>query len=220
MQHPFTMKALGAVALIAAAPWSMAAGSGINDAFGDYLPTYNGSKLGDLDVLSSIVTYNVSTDKFLFSGSFAADVGKSAGGFYVWGVNRGAGTAGFAANGLPNVLFDSVVIFNQDGSARITGTSPATLLPPGSVKIFGSTIIGEIDGSFLPSTGFAKTAYTWNLWPRDGTLTGFAAISDFAPDNTNVGVTVVGAVPEPETYALMMLGLGTLAFARRRRAAR
>ena len=41
------------------------------------------------------------------------------------GVNRGAGTAAFAANGLPGVLFDSVVIFNQDGSARITGTSPA-----------------------------------------------------------------------------------------------
>jgi len=220
MHHTFSMKALCAAALIAAAPWSMAAG--VNDAFGDYVAGYNGSRLGDLDVLGSIVTYNPSTDKFVFSGTFAADVGTSPSGFYVWGVNRGAGTAGFAANGVTGVLFDSVVIFNQDGSARITGTSPATLLPAGSVKIFGSTIIGEVDGSFLPSTGFAKTAYTWNLWPRDGTLTGFAAISDFAPDNSNVGVTVVGvsAVPEPESYALMALGLAALAFERRRRVAR
>ena len=220
MQPTLSMKALCVAALMVASPWSMAAG--VNDAFGDYVPGFSGSKLGDLDVLSSIVTYNPTTDKFVFSGTFAADVGTTAGGFYVWGVNRGAGTAGFAANGLTNVLFDSVVIFNQDGSARITGTSPATLLPAGSVKIFGSTIIGEIDGSFLPSTGFAKTGYTWNLWPRDGTLTGFAAISDFAPDNSNVGVTVVGvgAVPEPETYALMALGLCALAFMRGKRAER
>jgi len=88
------------------------------------------------------------------------------------------------------------------------------------VKIFGSTIIGEIDGSFLPSTGFAKIAYTWNLWPRDGTLTGFAAISDFAPDNTNAAVTVVGAEPEAGTCALMALGLGALASVRRRRGGR
>ena len=62
--------------------WPLAAG--INDAFGDYVAGYNGSKLGDLDVLSSIVTYNPSTDKFVFSGTFAADVGTTAGGFYVW----------------------------------------------------------------------------------------------------------------------------------------
>src|SRR5260221_26800 len=117
MQLEFPMKALCAAALLVAAPLSMAAGGGITDPLGDYVAGFTGSKLGDLDVLSSFVSYNPSTDKFVFSGSFAANVGTSAGGFYVWGVNRGAGTAGFAANGLPNVLFDAVVIFNQDGSA-------------------------------------------------------------------------------------------------------
>jgi len=212
MPTKFATKVLCAAALSLAAGASMAA-DGITDPLGDYVAGYNGSKLGDLDVLSAFVTYNTGTDKFVFSGSFAANVGTTAGGFYVFGVNRGAGTAGFAANGLPNVLFDSVVIFNQDGSARITGTSPATLLPPGSIQINGATITGEIDGAFLPSTGFAKTAYTWNLWPRDGTLTGFAAISDFAPNSTNAAVAVV---PEPSTYALLALGLGALGWRARK----
>ena len=212
MQLTFPMKALCAAAMIVAAPLAIA-DNGITDPLGDYVAGFTGSKLGDLDVLSAFVTYDPGADKFVFSGSFAANVGTTAGGFYVFGVNRGAGTAGFAANGLPNVLFDSVVIFNQDGSARITGTTPATLLPPGSIHINGATITGEIDGSFLPSTGFAKTAYTWNLWPRDGTLTGFAAISDFAPNSTNAAVAVI---PEPSTYALLALGLGALGWRARK----
>lgn len=214
-KHPLAMKTLCIAALTLAAG-SATAADGVTDAFGDYVTGYNGSKLGDLDVLSSFVTYDPGADKFVFSGTFAAAVGTTAGGFYVWGVNRGAGTAGFAANGVTNVLFDSVVVFNQDGSARITGTNPATLLPAGSVQIAGNTITGEISGAFLPSTGFAKADYTWNLWPRDGTLAGFAAISDFAPDNANVAVA---AIPEPSTYALMALGLGVLGWhARRSRA--
>ena len=41
------------------------------------------------------------------------------------------------------------------------------------------------------------------------------------PDQFYLGGVVVSAVPEPETYAMMLLGLGALSlFARRRRAVR
>ena len=218
MTQQFAMRLCCAGALTVCAGMSHAIG--VTDARGDYVAGFTGSKAGDLDVIGSFVTYNVATNMFVFSGTMDADIGATPGGFYVWGVNRGAGTAGFAANGVGGVLFDSIVRLNQDGSGtviRFSGPDAgATPLAAGTAKIIGSTIIGQVNGSLLTGNGFAKPAYTWNLWPRDPTLTAFAAISDFAPDNSNLGVTVIGSVPEPTSLAMFALGLGALALGKRR----
>lgn len=208
-----------AAALAASGP--LAHAIGVVDAPADYVAGYTGSTKGDLDVLGSFVTYNPASDTFVFSGTMNADIGSSTGGFYVWGVNRGAGTAGFAANGVGGVLFDAVVILRPDGTGVVNrlGGGGATPLPAGTALSAGTTILGKVGGALLPSTGFAKTAYTWNLWPRDGTLpAGFGQISDFAPDNANLGVTVIGQVPEPSGLLLMAAGLAALAGVARRRA--
>ena len=217
MRIPSLTRLLCATSLAAAACSAQAIT--FNDASGDYVAGYAGSRLGDLDVLSAAVTYNPSTDVFVFTGTLAADIGRSRGGFYVFGLDRGAGTARFAANGVGGVLFDSVVIFNQDGSGtvnRLVGAAAgATPLAAGTALTAGSSFVGQVSGSLLPSLGLAKTAYTWNLWPRDGTLAaGFGQISDFAPDNSNVLVTTVGAVPEPATGLLLALGLAGLVLRR------
>lgn len=193
----------------------------VTDAIGDYVPGYAGSKAGDLDVLSAFVSYNRSLDRFFFSGTMAAPIGTSPGGFYVWGLDRGKGTARFAANGISGVLFDSVVVLRPDGTGTVTrlvsdpaGPITSTQLT-GVATILGDTLSGQINGALLPSLGFAKADYTWNLWPRDGTLpAGFGQIADFAPDNSNVQVT---AVPEPASALLVGFGLGATAWAGRRR---
>ncbi len=147
------------------------------------------------------------------SGTTDAAIDTPASAFYVWCVDRGTGTARFGALA-PGVLFDSVVIFRLHGTATVNRFNGSNNLPAGTATFAGNTIQGSISGALLASTGFDKTAYTWNLWPRDGSQSGNSAISDFAPDNSNVAVTVV---PEPSTVALLVLGLGAVGSVTRRR---
>ncbi len=189
MRLNMTKAVFAAIMLIGAL---QANASVLTDAKNDYVAGYAGSKIGDLDVLEALLTYNPANDTFHFESKFAANIGLTPTGFYVLGINRGAGTAGFAS--LQQVLFDSVVRFNLDGSGVVNrlGGGGSTAFGVGTAKIHDDTLIADIAGSLLPSTGFAKTNYTWNLWPRDGALAGgFGQISDFAPDASNASVQVV-----------------------------
>ena len=202
-------------ALCGAAGLVLSAGAhAVADPAGDFLSGYAGSHNGDLDVISSTVTYNAGSHLFNFSATLDAPVGTTSSAFYVWGIDRGKGTEKFNTGPAPigaGVKFDTVVIFRLDGTAAAGGKTLAN-----DVTWSGNTISGSIPDSLLPSQGFSFLDYTWNLWPRDGSVTGNGAISDFAPDASNAGVT---AVPEPGSLAL--LGAGGLllaAMARRRHA--
>lgn len=181
----------------------------ISDTTNDFLPTYTGAHGGDLDITGISVVLDGSD--FVLTGNFAANIGTTPSAFYVWGVNRGAGTAGFAAIGQTNVLFDAVILLRPNGGANavnIIGGS-STPLSAAQITVSGSSISARIATSLLPSSGFDLLNYGFNLWPRDASQAGTAAISDFAPDNATI------TVPEPGTLAMLMAGLAGFAVRRR-----
>jgi PEP-CTERM motif len=214
-----TMTKVLCTAALAASPL-LGHAVGINDPAGDFLPTFAGSSTStDLDVLNATVIYDSAKDLFELTATLDGPVGETAKGLYVWGVNRGAGVATFAPFGIDGVRFDSVILLNPNATGSIGG---GAALPAGSVVVSGDTITAFVSGALLPSTGFSHADYTFNLWPRDQTFAskGFAAIADFAPDNssfTSSPGTVTLPVPEPGSYALMLAGLGAIGWATRRR---
>lgn len=198
-----------AAALAAAAPANAAP---FFDAAGDFIPSYTGPQNPDLDVLRSEVFVGV--DTFEFTALLNGAIGTTPGGFYVFGVDRGMGTARFGAIAT-NVLFDAVVVVNSNGTgfARDLIAGVTNVLAPGAISLTGNSLSATVDRAFLPTRGFDQREYTYNLWPRSPGA-GNATIADFAPDNANARVT---DVPQPASLALMagLLGAGGLIGRRR-----
>lgn len=201
-----------AVAVTAAATPARAAP--FVDAANDFIATYTGPQGADLDVLVSEVF--LESGVFNFTATLGGAVGATPGGFYVFGIDRGQGTARFGALAT-GVLFDAVVVINNDGTgiARDLLAGVTTVLAPSAISFSGNSLSAFVDASLLPSTGFGATQFSYNLWPRSPGA-GIGTISDFAPDNANALIT---AVPEPASWALLIAGFGLVGFSARRRRA-
>jgi hypothetical protein len=187
-----------------------------NGGNGLFLPTYLGpTTANDLLVNSSTVVYDGTN--FVFTSFLGAPVGTTSGGFYVWGVNRGAGTAGFAALGQNNVLFDAIILarpvpdsISPTPSLVVNrlGGGGSTTLPLANMTFFGNQLTLVIPASTLPSRGFLPNDYQVNLWPRfqgvfnGNNVTGNAQISQFAPNNATFQVSTA---PEPGSFALLAI---------------
>ena len=165
---------------------------------------------GPLDPALDVVSAQVILDPFKLTLTFIAEmagpVTPATAGFYVWGVNRGNGTAGFASIGLPNILFAGVMIVRPDGSVAFGANS----IPAGAVTLSGNRITAVVPTSFIPPVvgGVPISEWTYNLWPRTTAVVGNIAISDFTPDNANFLADVVA--PEPATISAVLLGLGAV----------
>ena len=205
---------LFAAAALTASIAAPAQAATVVDAIGDFLPTYTaGPRLADLDVASFSVNYSNAGQFFTLGAVLAGDIDPTTAGIYVIGVNTGTGTIRpFASIGQGNVIFNQAIVLRKDG----TGSIGATALDPNLINIAGNIITARIALSLLPSTGFAAEQYGFNLWPRIGTGNN-NQITDFSPENATLAA---GAVPEPATWATMLLGMAVAGSILRRRARR
>jgi len=176
----------------------------VADPVGDILPSFIGSGSADLDVTSFSVSLDPSATTFSLGAVLAGDINPALAGFYVIGVNTGAGAIRpFAGIGEPNVTFDQVIIVQKNGTATVGGTSLTTLMS-------GNQFIVSVPLSLLPSTGATPQNYGFNIWPREGAVvTNNSQITDFAPNNALLAVNGV-FVPEPASWLMMLLGFGLI----------
>ncbi|PCD02961.1 hypothetical protein COC42_00530 [Sphingomonas spermidinifaciens] len=186
---------LSCALLIASSTSAPALAQAISDPAGDFIPSFTGPKNGDLDLIRVEATFDGA--KFRLDAATAAPIGTTPTGLYVWGFNRGKGTAGFAAIGATGVLFDSVVIVNPRAGTvtvrdLISGTG--TTVPASAIKISGNQISAEIPANLLSPQGLEQAKFLVNLWPRSANG-GNETIPDFGPDNANTRLVL--AFPTP-----------------------
>ena len=212
-------KILSSAALLVSAS---AASAAISDPTSDFLLTYTGPANGDVDIISADVAFTGSA--FVFSETMNGPVGTTPNSLFVWAINRGAGIArpALAPPAIGStLLWDAVVVMFPDGLLRVV-TFPAAGPPTitniaGGTSVSGSSLSALVGLPLLPSTGFAPTAYTFELWSRvrvnpaaDG-LT--SEVADLAP---NAG-PIFAAVPEPATWMSMLLGFALIGGMMRRK---
>jgi hypothetical protein len=195
--------AIALLSFVVSAPTHAAS---IVDAAGDILPSFVGTGSPDLDVTNFAVSLNASATTFSLGATLAGDINPALAGFYVIGIDTGAGAIRpFGGIGQPNVIFDQVIIVQKNGTATLGANSLNVLLA-------GNEFIVTVPVSLLPSTGASPQNYGFNIWPREGAVvTGNSQITDFAPNNALLAVTgLFTPVPEPATWLIMLLGFGLI----------
>jgi len=174
------------------------------DAAGDFLPTYAGPKDADLDVRVAEVVIDAKAGTVTLSGVLAGPIDRASGKFYVFGIDRGRGEVGRdlvfqgPLGGEPKigagVRWDAAIGLLANGQAVFfDALNPGVVPLPGvAVRIAGNEISATVPLALLPSQGASLKDYTFNLWPRSQVSLANTTVADFAPDNGDMRVAIVG----------------------------
>lgn len=193
-----------ALAMAAGLAASSASALPVVDAQGDFLPGYVGPKDADLDVRFADVVVDPSAGTIKFSGIVAGEIDRTSNKVYVFGIDRGRGNVGRdlifqgQLGGLPKigsgVRWDAAAVLTATGQALyFDALNPGVVAVAGAqVSVAGREITATLPLSLFPSQGFKLKDYTFNLWPRSELNLANTVVPDFAPDNDDAPVSIVG----------------------------
>jgi len=160
----------------------------------------------DVDTLVTAPVY----DQFTFT---------SAGGSYSWVLQDTLPTSSLASFttginfvvNVPSFPSGQIVFYNDNNLGGLSDNSqPGSLFPP-LVNFYSSQIYtgSESNPSFLLGTGLTTETFNGTNNVTLGACAGSCAAS--------LTITQIAAVPEPETYGMMIAGLGLMGFMVRRK---
>jgi hypothetical protein len=187
-----TFFVLIAAGLLVAGPTGSLRAEEIADPAGDFLATYTGPQDPGLDVVGHEVT--LIGDRLIVFGRMNGPIAptQALGGLYLFGVDRGRGTARFQGGTPPigpNVLWDLIVRINPNGTGLVNNqlAGVTTPLNPADITIDGNEFTASVPLSLLlPAATRPPAAWTYNLWPRNAIVPGRNEnVSDLAPDDGN-----------------------------------
>ena len=206
LRRALTAGTLLAAGLLLAGSPGPARADEIPDPAGDILPTYTGVPLPGMDVVAHEVTF--AGDRLIVYGRMAGPVAptQTIGGLYLFGIDRGLGTARFLGPAAPpvigpNVLWDLIVRINPDGTGLVNNIVAGVITPldPADIHIDGDEFTASVPlALLLPMATRPPLEWTYNLWPRNG-IGRNVQVSDLAPDDGNAPVQAVAepAFPTP-----------------------
>ena len=174
------------------------------DAAADFLASYTGPRDADLDARLAEVIVDPKAGTVSLLGTLAGPIDRASGKFYVFGIDRGRGDVGRdlvfqgPLGGEPKigagVRWDAAVGLTASGQAVFfDALNPGVVpLPDVKVNVQGNEISATVPLALFPSQGFRLQDYTFNFWPRSTLSLANTVLSDFAPDNSDAPVSIVG----------------------------
>ena len=188
----------------------MAAAATVIDGPGGFIPSFTGTQTPDIDILSA--SLDLSGTNLIFSATLNGTIRKWCQHVCLGKWSRG-GNCALAVVGQTGVVFDAVLTVTGAGvqGGRDTLTN-APISVPANTSRWRQQCYRRDTGLIIAGRGFtASDQYLWNFWTRGsagrhrgGRQPGFA---DFAPDNSDAGVT-----PLPAALPLFVGGGGLLGF--------